>query len=79
MEAEGILGLIKEFGLPLILLLGAIYALYKFMVFSLYEVKNTFTKRHEIAAQNMEEMKDSLSEIKADLKVIIEFVKTIKK
>ena len=79
MELNGILGLIEQYGLPLILLLGAIYALYRFLVFSLYEVKNTFTKRHEIAAQNMEEMKETLAEIKADLKVIIEFIKTIKK
>ena len=79
MEAEGILGLIKEFGLPLVLLLGAIYALYRFMVFSLYEVKNQFSKHHERAAENIDDMKASLSEIKADLKVIIEFVKTIKK
>ncbi len=79
MEPAGILGLIKEFGLPLVLLLGAIYALYRFMVFSLYEVKNQFSKHHERAAENIDEMKASLAEIKADLKVIIEFVKTIKK
>lgn len=79
MEAEGILGLIKEFGLPLVLLLGAIYALYRFMVFSLYEVKNQFSKHHERAAENIDDMKASLAEIKADLKVIIEFIKTIKK
>ena len=79
MDPAGILGLIKEFGLPLVLLLGAIYALYRFMVFSLYEVKNQFSKHHERAAENIDEMKASLAEIKADLKVIIEFVKTIKK
>ena len=79
MEPAGILGLIKEFGLPLVLLLGAIYALYRFMVFSLYEVKNQFSKHHERAAENIDDMKASLAEIKADLKVIIEFVKTIKK
>ena len=30
MELNGILGLIEQYGLPLILLLGAIYALYRF-------------------------------------------------
>ena len=42
MELNGILGLVEQYGLPLILLLGAIYALYRFLVFSLYEVKNEF-------------------------------------
>ena len=79
MEVEGILGIIKEFGLPLVLLLGAIYALYRFMVFSLYEVKNQFSKHHERAAENIDDMKASLAEIKADLKLILEFIKTIKK
>ena len=79
MELEGLLGIIKEFGLPLVLLLGAIYALYRFMVFSLYEVKNQFSKHHERAAENIDDMKASLAEIKADLKLIIEFIKTIKK
>ncbi len=37
-------GLVAEYGLPLVLLLGAIYALYKFMVFSLYEVKMSLVK-----------------------------------
>jgi hypothetical protein len=45
METEGILGLVEQYGLPLILLLGAIYALYRFLVFSLYEVKNEFGRR----------------------------------
>ena len=35
---EDVLVAVEEYGLPLILLLGAIYALYRFMVFSLYEV-----------------------------------------
>ena len=34
---EETLKLIEGYGLPLILLLGALYALYRFLVFSLYE------------------------------------------
>ena len=60
MELNGILGLIEQYGLPLILLLGAIYALYRFLVFSLYEVKNQFSRHHERAADNIEEMKKKL-------------------
>ena len=68
-------GLVAEYGLPLVLLLGAIYALYKFMVFSLYEVKNEFGKRHEENAQSNEEIKIALAEIKSDLKLFLEFMR----
>ena len=72
MEANSILSLIEQYGLPLVLLLGAIYALYRFMVFSLYEVKNTFTKRHEDNAIAMGQVKESLAEIKSDIKLLVE-------
>jgi len=57
---EEILKLIEGYGLPLILLLGALYALYRFLVFSLYEVKNQFSRHHEKAAENIEEMKKKI-------------------
>tara|TARA_R100001530_G_scaffold121123_1_gene88501 strand:+ start:181 stop:390 length:210 start_codon:yes stop_codon:yes gene_type:complete len=54
------LQLIEGYGLPLVLLLGALYALYRFLVFSLYEVKNQFSRHHEKAADNIEEMKKKI-------------------
>jgi len=57
---EELLKLIEGYGLPLVLLLGALYALYRFLVFSLYEVKNQFSRHHEKAADNIEEMKKKL-------------------
>lgn len=57
---EDLLKLIEGYGLPLVLLLGALYALYRFLVFSLYEVKNQFSRHHEKAADNIEEMKKKL-------------------
>jgi len=75
MDAQNILGLIERHGIPLVLLLGAIYALYKFLVFSLYEVKNEFGRRHEDNAKSMSELKVSLAEVKADIKLLVEFVK----
>ncbi len=57
---EEMLKLIEGYGLPLVLLLGALYALYRFLVFSLYEVKNQFSRHHERAADNIEEMKKKL-------------------
>ena len=63
-KMEDVLVAIEDYGLPLILLLGAIYALYRFMVFSLYEVKNEFGARHKKNAEDMQEVKISLAEIK---------------
>ena len=76
MEADGILGLVEQYGLPLILLLGAIYALYRFLVFSLYEVKNEFGKRHSDNAQAMGELKVSVAEMRSDIKILVEFVRS---
>ena len=42
MDAASVLSLMEQYGLPVILLGAAIYALYRFIVFSLYEVKNEF-------------------------------------
>ncbi len=74
-----ILDLISEFGLSLVIAIGALYALYKFFFFSIREVKTTFEKRHETMAKNMEEVKVSLAEVKSDLKVLVEFIKDTKK
>jgi len=63
-----ILTLIEGYGLPLVLLLGALYALYRFLVFSLYEVKNQFSRYHEKNA-------DDMNEIKRKIDIILEFIK----
>jgi hypothetical protein len=70
-----ILELIEGYGLPLILLLGALYALYRFLVFSLYEVKNEFGRRHEDNARSMAELKVSIAELKEKINTILEFIK----
>ena len=67
--------LIESYGLPLVLLLGAIYALYRFLVFSLYEVKNEFGRRHEENAKAVSELKVSVGEIRADIKLLVEFIR----
>jgi len=63
-----VLQLIEGYGLPLILLLGALYALYRFLVFSLYEVKNQFSRHHEKAAESLEEMKKKID-------IILEYIR----
>ena len=76
METEGILGVVEQYGLPLILLLGAIYALYRFLVFSLYEVKNEFGRRQEDNAKAMGELKVAVAEMRSDIKILVEFVRS---
>ena len=71
MNAESVLGLMEQYGLPVILLAGCIYALYRFIVFSLYEVKNEFGRRHEDNAKAMSEVKVALGEIKSDLRLLV--------
>ena len=69
---EEILKLIERYGLTLILLLGSLYALYKFYVFSIYEVKGQFSKYHENNAKDMQY-------IKSKIDIILEFIKEKKK
>tara|TARA_B100001093_G_scaffold191886_1_gene184375 strand:- start:4813 stop:5049 length:237 start_codon:yes stop_codon:yes gene_type:complete len=75
---EEVLNLIREFGLSLVIAVGALYALYKFFFFSIREVKNEFGRRHEVMAKNMEEVKVSLAEVKSDLKILVELLKDSK-
>ena len=70
-DALSTLSMIEDYGLPLILLLGAIYALYRFMVFALYEVKNEFGAHHRKAKEYMQEVKILLAEIKTEMNVLL--------
>ena len=76
MEPSGILQMVQDFGLPLVLLLAAIYALYRFLVFSLYEVKNEFGRRHEDNAKAVGELKVAVAEMRSDIKILVEFVRS---
>jgi|TARA_R100001460_G_scaffold43094_4_gene79315 hypothetical protein len=68
---EDILKLIEGYGLPLVLLIGALYALYRFFFFSIHEVKNEFSKRHETNAKNMEAIKVALAELKEKINTLL--------
>jgi len=69
---EEVLGLIERSGLTLVLLLGSLYALYKFFFFSIREVKVGFEKRHE-------DLRKQMSEVKEKLNIILEFIKNFRK
>ncbi len=75
MEELFSLDTVEKYGLPLVLLLGSTYALYKFVFFSLIEVKKDFGRRHEDNAKNMALLLQEVAEMRSDLKLIVEFVK----
>ena len=65
---EDILKLIEGYGLSLVLLLGCLYALYRFFWFSVREVKDTFAEEHK----NKNKV---LAEINNKLDVILELLR----
>jgi hypothetical protein len=69
---EDILKLIESYGLSVVLLLGSLYALYRFFFFSIVEVKSQFSKYHENNAMDMQY-------IKSKIDIILEFIKEKKK
>ena len=71
-DALSTLSMVEDYGLPLVLLLGSIYALYRFMVFALYEVKNEFGAHHTKNKKDMEEIKILLAEIKTQLTLMMQ-------
>jgi|TARA_R110000824_G_scaffold89354_1_gene219142 hypothetical protein len=70
-DALSTLSMVEDYGLPLVLLLGSIYALYRFMVFALYEVKNEFGAHHRKAKDDMQEVKILLAEIKTQMALLL--------
>ena len=76
METNGILQMVEQYGLPLVLLLAAIYALYRFLVFSLVSVREEFSRRHEDNAKAMGELKISVAEMRSDIKILVSFVQS---
>ena len=68
---EEVFKLIETYGLSVVLLMGALYVLYKFTFFSINEVKLGFEKRHEVLHEQMNEVKEKLN-------IILEFIKNKK-
>jgi len=68
---EEVFKLIETYGLSVVLLIGALYVLYKFTFFSINEVKVGFEKRHETLHEQMNEVKEKLN-------IILEFIKSKK-
>ena len=65
---EEILKLVENYGLSVVLLMGALYVLYKFAFFSINEVKVGFERRHEALREQMMEVREKLN-------IILEFIK----
>ena len=65
---EEILKLVENYGLSVVLLMGALYVLYKFAFFSINEVKIGFERRYEALHEQMMEVREKLN-------IILEFIK----
>jgi len=72
---EKILENIESYGLSVVLLIGCLYALYKFFFFSIREVKSTFEKRHDLMREKMNEVKEEISELKTKIQLLITLIK----
>ncbi len=77
MEPTGLFSLdtVEKYGLPLVLLLGAIYALYRFMIFSLIEVKTEFGRYHISHAEAIDQLQVDIAEMKTELRLLADFIK----
>ena len=69
------LATVEKYGLPLVLLLGAIYALYRFVSWSLIDVKNEFGRYHIHHAEAISKLQVDIAEIKIGLQLLVEFIK----
>lgn len=65
---EEVLKLVENYGLSVVLLMGALYVLYKFAFFSINEVEIGFERRHEALHEQMMEVREKLN-------IILEFIK----
>ncbi len=75
---EDILKYIENYGLSVVLLLGCMYALYRFFFFSIHQVKSEFEKRHDLMVKKMDGVKEELSGVKEKLNTLLEMIRGIK-
>jgi hypothetical protein len=77
MEATGLFSLdtIEQYGLPLILLLGAIYALVRITMWSLGTVKSEFTRYHISHAEAIAKMQIDIAEMRTQQNLLVAFIK----
>ena len=77
MEPTGLFSLdtVEKYGLPLVLLLGAIYALYRFVAWALIDVKREFSRYHIQHASEISKLQVDVAEMKTELRLLAEFIR----
>lgn len=77
MEPTGLFSLdtVEKYGLPMVLLLGAIYALYRFVAWALIDVKNEFGRYHISHAEAISRLQENVAEMKTELRLLADFIK----
>jgi F0F1-type ATP synthase membrane subunit b/b' len=66
---------LEKFGIEVVLLLGFSYAFYKFFFFSIREVKNEFTKRHDYIKGEIDSANKSLIKLNEKIERLIDKLK----
>ena len=69
---EEIFKIIESYGLTLVLLIGALYALYKFFFLAFMRLRIHFQSIMKKNAENMQQLKEKIN-------IILEFIKNYKK
>tara|TARA_Y100001972_G_scaffold121907_1_gene166642 strand:+ start:1657 stop:1878 length:222 start_codon:yes stop_codon:yes gene_type:complete len=69
---EKLIEALEKFGIEVVLLLGFSYAFYKFFFFSIREVKNEFTKRHDNIKKEIDNANKSLIELNGKIERLID-------
>jgi hypothetical protein len=77
MEPAGLFSLdtVEKYGLPLVLLLGAIYALWRFTAWCLIDVKQEFSRYHIAHAEAIDQLQVDIAEMKTELRLLADFIK----
>ena len=77
MEPTGLFSLdtVEKYGLPLVLLLGAIYALWRFTAWCLIDVKQEFSRYHIAHAEAISKLQADVAEMKTEQRLLAEFIR----
>tara|TARA_R100000742_G_C4249304_1_gene67808 strand:- start:261 stop:491 length:231 start_codon:yes stop_codon:yes gene_type:complete len=71
---EKMFEILENYGLSVALLIACLYCLYQFFWFSIREVKQTFTKKHEDNAEKMERLIKSIDKINTKINTLMQLI-----
>lgn len=69
---DRLIEVLEKFGIEVVLLLGFSYAFYKFFFFSIREVKNEFTKRHDYIKEKIDNVNEQMIKMNEKIQRLID-------